>query len=554
MVKRLLSLNLAIVMLLSLLPAGVMTAYAAEDMGYANFSANYDGGEVREQAWDDFLSSNASLRLYQIMPEFQRDGYALTGYNSEPDGSGTVYKIGESIRDVFSTDSANIPTLYAQWQAVTGDHIVFRTTNGSTADGNEYYIQDGLDYASGNAGAYASNPFASSDGSKFIGWKDSYGKWYDPGDAVEATENHVVYAQWGGARIVCDGNTTGWYSGVTHSVYYEYSSEVPAPQGMDTILFSGWNSEQDGSGTYYTAGRKISVPADYPVVTVYAQWLELPESEYYYFLCANALASGKLREVVPMTAASETVTLPVAIDENSTLYGWFTSLPSSAESAFADELGLYAPGAEITVNRDDYVWAMTDRDYETIRYHGNGATTASGEETRVDVLLTSYSSLSVYGIADVFDTFPEDKSFNGWNTEPDGSGTNYAAGTWNVSNVDLYAQWGTPEFGLVIDGMRYDATQSHRGTGWEYYYENSSPYLYVYSDYSGKPIEINTDVEIRLEGDVQGEDGKAAITVDGDAYIQYYNYGDEDFTAQLTGGAGAGAVEVTGDLTIRTSK
>ncbi len=46
---------------------------------------------------------------------FTRDGYTFTGWNTEPDGSGTSYADGTTVNNLTSVDGKTI-TLYAQWQ------------------------------------------------------------------------------------------------------------------------------------------------------------------------------------------------------------------------------------------------------------------------------------------------------------------------------------------------------------------------------------------------------------------------------------------------------
>lgn len=46
---------------------------------------------------------------------FTRDGYTFTGWNTEPDGSGTSYADGTTVNNLTSVDGETI-TLYAQWQ------------------------------------------------------------------------------------------------------------------------------------------------------------------------------------------------------------------------------------------------------------------------------------------------------------------------------------------------------------------------------------------------------------------------------------------------------
>ena len=902
MLKRLLSLNLALIILLSLVPTRGVTAYAMDDIGYANFSANYDGGETIEKAIP-YFSSNGALRLYEDMPEFTRNGYALVGYNSKPDGSGISYSSAQAIREIYSKDSSSAPMLYAQWKEVTGLYILYRATEGSTVDGNDYYlvdglsagpvtladqntfisgeevtvswrdnistwwantffpsdayqlvesvvlygtvginairfhyknwrgdqlssitsykdnseignnvlatqnysqiflgwnenvdgsgewypckakvrgvpqelyaqyasipqedyyvlntslglengqestvvlsssnvplpqtvcagevaywtgrvlssdmlfsndvyfaggaipnvpsgtrlasvhsgetyyaiivdgnggetasgspyfgftchtvvtspgqltpktvkgsnlgsftkegyaligyedaakndvlgfndfltesiantvtesgivryravyeqvignyvqyignggvtedgndyfIQDGLDFSSEKAEKYIDAPFFRFDGKRFLGWNteaDGDGDWYDPGTEIAADKNQVLYAQWGAARVVYHKNNPGVNPVIAtrHQVLEECEKDVLLQNETTTFgndLFAGWNSEEDGSGVYYTAGRRAAVPEAYPVINVYAQWEHITPDGNYYILTADALASGRLAEVVEMTDSSEAITLPANVDSSTKLLGWYT-LPQNQYKGFVDELSnFYLPGEETTVTRGMRLYGCTEITNTCVVYHGNGAVTDNNEGTRTEVLLaTSAAALVLYNVEDVFDTIPDEKRFISWNTKQDGSGVDYPVGTCRYPGdaaLELFAQWEEVPY-IVIDGVKYDATQNASGDGWIYRFikENEGVHKYYLNlrNYEGGPIYSSTDLCIDLMGKniIKGSDS-CGVSCQGDLTV-YSVYASPLGRGSLivSGDEGFQAISAEGELTIPCS-
>ena len=65
--RKIISLNLAIIMVLSLLPFGITPAKAADDIGYATFFQNKDDSTGTKVQYDNFLASNCNLKIYDAL-------------------------------------------------------------------------------------------------------------------------------------------------------------------------------------------------------------------------------------------------------------------------------------------------------------------------------------------------------------------------------------------------------------------------------------------------------------------------------------------------------
>jgi len=105
---------------------------------------------------------------------------------------------------------------------------------------------------------------------------------------------------------------------------------------------------------------------------------------------------------------------------------------------------------------------------------------------------------------------------------------------------------------LMIDGMKYDATQNHEGNGWTYYYGNArAAYLFL-QNYNGGPITSTIGISVNYLGEnyINGDSG-SAILVMGDLYLNgNYNNGVNG-RLTVTGGVGYAAVQASGTLFVK---
>lgn len=117
-----------------------------------------------------------------------RPGHLFTGWNTEPNGSGTVYLPGDTI-----IISQNI-TLYAQWSPIFTYSVTYDsnggsggTTNAGLTAGTIYTV---LSYTEARVSRF---------GHTFAGWNtrpDGSGTAYNPGETMVIAKNTVLYAQW----------------------------------------------------------------------------------------------------------------------------------------------------------------------------------------------------------------------------------------------------------------------------------------------------------------------------------------------------------------------
>ena len=73
-------------------------------------------------------------------------------------------------------------------------------------------------------------------------------------------------------------------------------------------FFEGWNTQENGSGTWYARGDNISAGM---VIDLYEKWVTAPSSGYYYVLTVHRMAEGKTTNIVALDNMTATVSLPV---------------------------------------------------------------------------------------------------------------------------------------------------------------------------------------------------------------------------------------------------
>ena len=246
--------------------------------------------------------------------------------------------------------------------------------------------------------------------------------------------------------LASDSNEDGTQYSVTYDANGADSGTAPEDQtkveGTDLTLatnsgnltrdgytFAGWNTAADGSGTRYSGGSTYTDDAD---LTLYAEWTEL--STYTVSYEANDATQGTPPEDQTKVEGTD---LTLATNSGGlaksglNFAGWNTEADGSGTR--------YSEGSTYTDDADLTLYAeWTELSTYTVSYDSNEATvgTAPGNQTKVEgtdlTLATNSGELK-----------RTEYIFDGWNTEPDGSGTPYAAGAdySGDGDVTLYAEW-----------------------------------------------------------------------------------------------------------------
>ena len=226
------------------------------------FDSNTGTGTMYSQLIPYNVATNLTANGYT------KDGYIFTGWNTEPDGSGTTYTDKQSVTDIGDV------TLYAQWSMDTYN-IDYTLNNGTVETANpETYNAETESFT-------LNNP--SKTGYTFRGWS---------GTGLTGDTNKTVTITKGSTG---DRSYTANYTANTYYVQFNKNSGVGTMSNQtmtyDTASnltankftrigyeFAGWNTASDGSGTSYADGEEVSnlTATNSATVILYAQWKMAP--------------------------------------------------------------------------------------------------------------------------------------------------------------------------------------------------------------------------------------------------------------------------------------
>ena len=382
-------------------------------------------------------------------------GYAFAGWNTQANGSGTTYSPGSSL----TLGLSNV-TLYAFWSPVfTLSYSANGATSGTTPTDTNKYLSGAVATISGNTGSLTLT------GYNFAGWNtqaNGLGTSYVAGSSLTfGSSNVTLYAVWTAlSTFTLTYNANGATSGTVPTDSNKYLSGTVATLAGNTgslalsgYTFAGWNTQANGSGTSYTAGSSLTMGS--ANVTLYAVWTALPTYTITYN--ANGATSGTVPTDSNLYLSGALATLAGNAGSLTlsgyTFNGWNTQANGSGNS--------YAAGSSLTMGSANVtlyaVW--TPLPTFTITYNSNGATSGTIPSDSnhylsgtVATILGNSASLALSGY-----------SFDGWNTQANGSGTSYAAGsslTMGSANVILYAVWTA----LPTYTMTYNANGATSGS------------------------------------------------------------------------------------------
>ena len=430
--------------------AGTVTLYAQwkPHQYTVKFDGNTaDGGSTANQAMTYDTAVNLTTNGYT------KTGYTFTGWNTQPDGGGTAYTNGESVKNLTAIEGDTV-TLYAQWRA-NSYTIQF---DGNTADGGSTSDQV-MTYD--QAANLTANGYTKT-GYTFTGWNtqsDGGGTAYTDGqNVVNLTsvegESVTLFAQWraNNYTIQFDGNTSDGGDTANQVMTYDQAANLTVNGYTKTgYTFTGWNTQSDGGGTTYTDGQNVSnlTSVEAGKVTLYAQWRA---NSYTIQFDGNTADGGStpVQSMVYDTAAN--LTANGYTKTGYTFAGWNTQSDGGG-TAYTDGQNVInltsVEGESVTL------FAQWRANNYTIQFDGN---TADGGDTANQVMTYDQAaSLTANGYTKTGYTF------TGWNTQSDGGGTAYTDGQM-VSNltpekegaVTLFAQWRANNYTIQFNGNTAD--------------------------------------------------------------------------------------------------
>lgn len=263
---RLISLNLVLVMLLTMLPVQAADIVIDDDGPMYTVVLNGNGGTYEG---DDTLTiSYGSSTLYLEDYIFTREGYTLLGWSEKEDASTLDYtRFGE----LYAKNAGKDSQLYAVWGE--GENCALYRNKPVGIESypvDRYYVAD-------------SETLPADDSYKLIGWADHDKGFHEVGKAANAGE--IYEPVYGYNAVLLDGrdgksnfNAELFYAGSPNSGYLRTTMLVRGKNvpcySKDGYLLTGW---VDSDGELVVVGN--NVVGKYPaaengVITLYARWSE----------------------------------------------------------------------------------------------------------------------------------------------------------------------------------------------------------------------------------------------------------------------------------------
>lgn len=366
-----------------------------------------------------------------------RDGYVFTGWNTSPDGRGTIFVPGQEIAVKGNMN------LYAQWRKADHYKITYHANidpfEGIVPVDNTDYMGDGIH----QTGWVKKNTLAA-DRKKFIEWNempDGSGKSHNPNTEIAVNSNIDLFAQWKDTEvwhITYDGNG-GTGEVVDNENYYDdnlHNKATVKENGFirENCSFIQWICGDKG----YEEKQDIVVNGNMNLV---AQWggIITYHNNTLDPLAQEAPVDSRLHPVEEEARAAAAINR-----EHYKFMGWSTE--PDGGTVYPAEGGVMVHG-----NMDLYAnWTIADEFHVT--YHKNPPENA---ENPVQGILpvdgNTYFNDGLHNKITILGDGAlslEDYEFAGWNTEPDGSGEQYSpndilalkASDTNT-DIQLYAQW-----------------------------------------------------------------------------------------------------------------
>lgn len=363
---------------------------------------------------------------------FTLTGHTFIEWNTAADGSGITYATG----DVFAMPASDV-TIYAIW--VPNDYTVSYDGNGNTAGS----VPTSGQFTYHTQATVSSHGSMVKTGYSFTGWNtkaNGSGTPYAEGATFTLGAADVtLFAQWAinSYTVNYDGNGSDAGTAPTDaSSPYEYNASVTVLDKTVSLertgyTFEGWNTKSDGTGTGYSTDDDFNMPAG--DVTLYAVWTINTYSVSYD---GNGSTGGSIPSAVNYVYQTTVTVEAVGILTKTgfTFKEWNTKSDGSGIA--------YDPNDTFNLGAGNVtLFAQWSINSYTVTYNANNADSGSVptdltspyEYGHMATVLGNTGSLSKTGY-----------TFSDWNTESDGSGTNYAAGNtfgMPANDVALYANW-----------------------------------------------------------------------------------------------------------------
>ena len=379
------------------------------------------------------------------LPSPTKTGYTFAGWKVTTAGGN--WKTTDSVyKGTVAAGKYGNVTLTAQWTVNTYT-ITYKYNNGAADTTAKYTIEQSITL-----------PSPSKTGYTFAGWKvtTAGGNWKTTDSVYKGTVaagkygNVTLTAQWTANVYTITFLPNGGSVNPTSKTFtIESTIDLPTPT-KDSYVFDGWLvTTAEGNWTNGTLYTDSSIPAGkYGNVTVTAQWHKTVTVHFYSG--SKGAVHNQFKITFKNNETAGSVKSPASFG---TIDGW-TALGWTASTAASKAVGDAAikGGTTITVApaKNEYVYYAVYTQSQTLKYESN----ANGDTSVKNIPANGTLAGAYYNSSDaklnITRTIPSTVptrngyTFKSWNTQANGSGTNYAAGAryTNSAQIDtLYAQW-----------------------------------------------------------------------------------------------------------------
>ncbi|MCF0112220.1 MAG: InlB B-repeat-containing protein [Erysipelotrichaceae bacterium] len=279
----------------------------------------------------------------------------------------------------------------------------------------------------------------------FLGWnteEDLSGTFYEDGQEITVQSDMSLYAVWAKEKYQVIFMPNKATSGSMKDPTYKRNRTYTLPSNTfkrKGYSFVGWNTQADGSGTFYEDGQEVINMTTKSKITLYAQWKKKTYTISYdlnkgYFTDAT-LENTAYRfdttgeqPVSRYTVTSADWSLPKPKRTGYTFSGWYTN------ENWTTKVTKITKG---TTGSKTYYARYKANTYDIV-YVGYKASSGSTKDNTCTY--NKACTLSANGFK------RKGYKFTGWNTEKDGSGTAYknkevVKNLATSGTVYLYPQW-----------------------------------------------------------------------------------------------------------------
>ena len=534
--------------------------------------------------WASFSESDSNY----VCPRFAMEGYTMTGYNTEKEGSGKSYPYDK----IFVTEDMGAQTiLYAQWEKITpsGKYI---TIDGKTYDATQECRGNGWNYnyhADSDEGTlYLRNYHGGSIASDLSLAVSVFGTNNTVSGSIESKETlRVRVAEtrinneltFGSLRVCASegyalrAGKTMWLEAADGELNITGGESSPALYAQE-LQISCWENgffEATGSPnalsygeiikdryqTYLIRGGKDKESAVPITDDTYDNraYISYEMRERVLTLHGNGGVTADNKDTFIATSKANDFDLGAYTNTftngNKRLLGWSKTENSAMIDYAAASSTAYCFEYNYEFEADLYaVWESDGQIGVVLKDYG--CYEENGGYTYSEICTVPVSG----GTFELPKSYKSGYVFTGWLGS---DGQTYTAGTQiEVSaSAEFTAQYATGTF--EIDGKTYSTDRPHgsQSLGWAYDPHTERNWgqaeIDIYSNYSGKPISVSGNIALHLDGMITGAAGQPAISADGNVRIYANRYGHsaaDKLFAQVYGGAGAPAVKATGDIWI----